>query len=509
MRPMPVVYLCNVVIIVFLALRPPVDHLIRKNKRLNMSDTVNKKRVFVVSANRSISILDDVRRDPGTDIVGVLVYEPWDYPEWSEARSGLKTWGWEQLAARRLVVDSLPLDVYETALKAILSDPRSFYLVERHYGVDWNSSSFNKTTMLEVLVWNSLVLLESQRPEVVFFTAAPHNPISWIFGRVAEFWGATTLLLTHSPFFHKKWLVCGLDAQAPVAVRPTYAESGSELAWETIQRNRRSYSLAIPSYSRAALKSAWRWRRELKYLVLTRPQNVLVKLKQAFNKWRLYQCYCALSVPVCFDQPYYVFFLHYQPEATTLPDGLAFAQQWLAISQLRMALPVGVQLVVKEHPGMFLRGMLRPSVRDRYFYDAIARLPNTVLADINQDSFDLIDHAEAVATITGTAGFQALARGKPVIVFGAAPYRHFPSVRQVGSVADLQAAVASVGKAGQVYGDDVFDRYSAWVEGLSFGVVGSGEDAWFTKEYYETCLKQGFAQLMSRQWCFDCPVFES
>lgn len=483
------------------------SHYRDKQGQFRMSDVGSKKRVFVVSANRSVSVLDEARRDPGTDIVGALVYEPWDYPEWSEAQTGLKTWGWEQIAARRLVAGGMPLDVYETALKAILSDGRVFYLFERHYGVGWNVSAFNETTMIEVLVWNSLVLLESVKPAIVFFTAAPHNPISWIFGRVAENWGATTLMINVSPFFHRKWLVCGLDDQAPVAVSPNYPEMGSELAWEAIRSNRRPYSLAIPSYSREALKNAWRWRRELKYLLLTRPKNILVKLKQAWNKWRLYQRYCTLSVPVRFDRPYYVFFLHFQPEATTLPYGLAFSQQWLAISRLRMALPKDVQLVVKEHPGMFLRGMLRPNVRDCYFYDSIAGLPNTVLADINQDSFDLMDHAEAVVTITGTAGFQAMCRGKPVIIFGAAPYNHFPSVRQVVSMADLNEAVAAVARGLPTYGDQVFDRYSAWVEGLSFGIAGSSEEAWFTKEYYETCLKQSLAQLLSRQWAFSCPEF--
>lgn len=468
----------------------------------------NKKRVFIVSANRNISVLDEVRRDPGTDVVGVLVYEPWDYPSWSEEQTGLKTWGWDQLAARRLVADGVPLEVYETALNAILSDERVFYLFERHYGVDWNISAFNEATMIEVLVWNSLALLESQKPEIVFFTSAPHNPISWIFGRVAEVWRATTLMINVSPFFHRKWLVCGLDAQAPVVVQPAYPVEASEVAWEAIRRNRRPYDRAIPSYTREALKSAWRWRREIKYLVLTRPRNIVVKLKQAWNKWCLYRRYCAISRPVCFDQPYYVFFLHYQPEASTLPYGLAFAQQWMAISRLRMVLPADIQLVVKDHPGMFLRGMLRPSVRDCYFYEAIAGLPNTVLVDINQDSFDLIDHAEAVVTITGTAGFQALARGKPVIVFGAAPYRHFPSVRKVASVADLKDAIAQVAQGLPEYDDQVFDRYSAWVEGLSFGIAGSGEDEWFTKAYYETCLKQSLAQLLSRRWAFDCPEFQ-
>ncbi|MCG9101355.1 hypothetical protein LH462_10170 [Laribacter hongkongensis] len=474
-----------------------------------MSENVGNKNVFIVSAGRSFSILDNLRRDPSTVIAGVLVYEPWDYPEWSGVNTGLTTWGWEQIAEKRLVADGIPLDIYEVALAAILSDERVFYLFERHYGVNWNVSTFNRTSMLEVLVWNALVLLEASQPEIIFFAGIPHNPVSWIFGRVAEVWGATALMLSHSPFFHRKWLVCGLDAQLPVAVQPNYADGGSDVAWEAIRSNRRPYSQAIPSYSREALNRAWRWRREVKYLLLTRPSNIVTKFKQAWNKWRLYRRYCALSVPVNFRQPYYVFFLHYQPEATTLPCGLAFAQQWLAISRLRMALPAHVQLVVKDHPGMFLRGMLRPSVRDCYFYDAIAGLPNTVLVDINQDSFDLMDHAEAVVTITGTAGFQALCRGKHVIVFGLAPYRHFPTVHQVFSVGDIRDAIAAVAEQSPRCDDDLLDRYSAWVEGLSFGIPGAGEEEWIAKakDYDETCLKQSLSQLISNQWSFDCPEF--
>jgi hypothetical protein len=463
-----------------------------------------KKKVFIVNANRSVSILGGLQSDPGTSIVGVLVYEPWDFPEWSAASTGLETWGWNQIATNRLTSSDVNLPLYEQALKEIMHDPRVFFLIERHFGVNWNMSVFNKTTMIELLVWNTLVILSTQRPDVVFATSPLHNPISWVFGKVAELWGVKVLTLNVAPFFHRRWLLEGLDEQSPVAVRPNFSDNASQIAVETIAKNRMSYAVGIPSYSRKALKGAWRWDREMKYLVLTRPQNAIAKVKQAINKWRLYRRYQELSRPVRLDKPYYMFFLHYQPEATTLPYGLEFSQQWLAISRLRMALPSEMALVVKEHPGMFVRGMLRPSVRDRQFYDAIAALPNTTIADIDQDSFELIDHASCVATITGTVGFQAVLRGRPVIVFGTAPYRHFPSVFHVANLNDLAAAIDSITKNNLAPDAKEVMRYAIWVEGISFGVEEIKQDGdWFSKQYDEQCLVQALSQLSSSGWGYE------
>lgn len=468
----------------------------------------NRKRIFIVTANRTKAILDGLLADAGTSIVGVLSYEPWDYPEWSAASTGLETWGWNQISTSRMQSASVDLRLYEKALRTVMHDERVVYLFERHFGVGWNQSAFNAATTIEMLVWNAMAILSSQRPDVVFFTAAPHNPISWVFGRVAEVWGGTTLMLNDSPFFHRKWLVRGLDEQAPVEVNPNFASSASEPALEILQKNRMPYALGIPSYSRDALKSAWRWDREIKYLVRTRPKNLAVKFKQAINKWALYKRYRELSCPVQFDKPYFVFFLHYQPEGTTLPYGLEFSQQWIAISRLRMALPQGTMLVVKEHPGMFLRGMLRPAVRNRQFYEAIAALPNTFLADINQDSFDLVDHSSCVVTITGTAGFQAIARGKPVIVFGTAPYRHFPGVFKVSGIEEIRKAIDRIDSSVLKFDDATIERYSIWVEGISFGVKGTTEENWFGKEYYERCLEQAFSQLSLAAWKWEVSSFQ-
>lgn len=467
-----------------------------------------KKKIFIVTANRSKTILDGLLADSGTLIVGILTYEPWDYPEWSAASTGLETFGWNQISTRRMQSEVVDLRLYEKALRAVIHDERVVYLFERHFGIGWNQSAFNEATTIEILVWNAMAILSDLQPDIVFFTAAPHNPISWVFGKVAEIWGGSTLMLNDAPFFHRKWLVCGLDEQAPVEVIPQFASCAGKPALEIVQKSRMPYALGIPSYSREALKNAWRWDREIKYLVRTRPKNIVTKFKQAINKWALYKRYRELSNPVRFDKPYYVFFLHYQPEGTTLPYGQEFSQQWLAISRLRMAMPYETTLVVKEHPGMFLRGMLRPGVRNRQFYDAIAALPNTVLANINQDSFDLVDHSSCVVTITGTAGFQAIARGKPVIVFGAAPYRHFPGVFKVSGTDDIQNAIAAIDKSVFKFDEGMMDRYSIWVEGISFGVDGTGEESWFSKEYYERCLEQAFSQLSASAWKYENSIFD-
>lgn len=46
----------------------------------------------------------------------------------------------------------------------------------------------------------------------------------------------------------------------------------------------------------------------------------------------------------------------------------------------------------------------------------------------SHSSFDLIDQAQAVATLTGTVGFEALCRGCVAIVLGDAAYRGYPGV---------------------------------------------------------------------------------
>lgn len=135
----------------------------------------------------------------------------------------------------------------------------------------------------------------------------------------------------------------------------------------------------------------------------------------------------------------FVYFpLHLQPEATTSPMGGVFTDQYLALETLVRALPRGWKVVVKENPAQ------RFAKRDYGFYEQLARTPQIHLIDRAVSTFELIERCEAVATITGTAGWEALFKGKPAIVFGHAFYRSAPGAIAVEEVESLAAALEAI-----------------------------------------------------------------
>ena len=105
-----------------------------------------------------------------------------------------------------------------------------------------------------------------------------------------------------------------------------------------------------------------------------------------------------------------------QPERSTLPEGGMYFNQFEAIAALRARLPVGVSILVKEHPSTFRR-LADPNYRNREFYKRIASLKNTFFVDFSESSYDLIDASSGVATITGKIAYEARSRQKNSVIF--------------------------------------------------------------------------------------------
>ena len=123
----------------------------------------------------------------------------------------------------------------------------------------------------------------------------------------------------------------------------------------------------------------------------------------------------------------YIYFpLHLQPEMTTDVLGEEYADQLLAIETLRNIIPDDLEIYVKENPKQ--TGLMRSDV----FFKRLEKIPNTRLLSRDTSSFELIKNAKAVATITGTAGWEALRIGKPVIVFGNIFWNHLPGAFHIG-----------------------------------------------------------------------------
>jgi Capsule polysaccharide biosynthesis protein len=124
----------------------------------------------------------------------------------------------------------------------------------------------------------------------------------------------------------------------------------------------------------------------------------------------------------------YVYFpLQLQPEMTTSAIGGHYLDQALAIERLSDILPNDVKIYVKENPkqGSYMRGQL--------FFYRLKRLGNVEFVPDFFDSHDLIDNSLFVAVVTGTAGWEAITRGKPALVFGNPWYGSMPGVVRYNS----------------------------------------------------------------------------
>ena len=133
--------------------------------------------------------------------------------------------------------------------------------------------------------------------------------------------------------------------------------------------------------------------------------------------------YDSLTKPFDASVPYIYVSFAGQPERTSNPQGGVFADQALVVQVLSDAVPEGWHVYVKEHPNQFNPSFLGHTCRNPEFYEDIAGLPNVSFVPIETVPFELMDRAKAVATVAGTSGWEAVNRGVPALIFGAAWYR--------------------------------------------------------------------------------------
>jgi hypothetical protein len=109
----------------------------------------------------------------------------------------------------------------------------------------------------------------------------------------------------------------------------------------------------------------------------------------------------------------YIYYpLHVNPEYSTNFQGTMWMNQAYTIEQLSKSVPVDWLIYVKEHPAMLIA-----RVRPDEFYRRIKRLPNVRMASVSIDSHDMIIGSQMVAIVTGTTGWEAILRSKPVLQF--------------------------------------------------------------------------------------------
>jgi len=188
----------------------------------------------------------------------------------------------------------------------------------------------------------------------------------------------------------------------------------------------------------------------LKMMIQTRRWS---KMGQAHQKE-----YKALQIQPDFQKKYVYIPLAFQPEMTTCPMGSVFDDQLLMIDIVAASLPDDWVVYVKEHlPQWYAHHTETHMYRYAGYYREIASKKNVYLIPAETHPYELIKNAQAVATVTGTTGWEAVLRSKPALVFGSIWYMYCEGVFRITNQHDCQVAFEKINQGYTVNQRRVFN----------------------------------------------------
>ena len=326
-------------------------------------------------------------------------------------------------------------------------------MMNKHF--DRTSVDERKQIYYTMLAYWSYVI-EKIQPEAVIFTTIPHSIYDFIVYSLAKEKGLPTIM------FEDTWVAgrliwftdykTGSDAFASALAH----NANSSVSAEKLTDDLRAYyesqtgvSQVKPLYMALLQEQDKTWnllRHRLRVAIQSIQNGTFFPLMLSFVHSRfqknLRDEYRAVTQSPNLEKPFVYFPLGFQPERTTSPQGGVFCDQILVAQTLAAALPKGWALYIKEHPSQWwLRSKTRYNcVRYEGYYRRLAAIPGARLVPIDMDSHQLIAACKTVATVTGTAGWEALFRLKKPLIFGYPWYVPTPLLHRVASVDDCIAA---------------------------------------------------------------------
>lgn len=331
----------------------------------------------------------------------------------SVAEAASATVNWHELHNLQIGSADLPMTVEQwDCLMAV----RAHYLQFN----DINSRRYYYVPGREAEIWNGFVLtfraiyrlLKEYRIGLVLHANIPHEGFDFVLHQTARYLGIPSVLCYQALIPNRFWLASTMPEFGCFSKNPVLFDkepSGYQLPeqWFYMKGSQRNAAYGFWQLVREVLKKPHR------------APPALVRYVYA----RQYRAAVAANTQARVPREKYVYFpLHLQPELTTAAQGGVFADQLLAVEALSAWVPEGCAIYLKENPKQ------TEKQRGPYFYQRLQTLPNVRLLGREESSAELIRNSVGVATITGTAGWEALFYGKPVLVFGAAWYREFPGV---------------------------------------------------------------------------------
>lgn len=141
-----------------------------------------------------------------------------------------------------------------------------------------------------------------------------------------------------------------------------------------------------------------------------------------------------LSLKDLESKKYFVYPLHFHPEAATLIQGRWFNDQKNIIEMISKALPADYLLIVKEHKVSIGR-------RPVSFYDEINKFHNVYFTSEKTEVYPLIQNSSGIVTISSSMGLEAVMLNKCVITFGDIHYNILSQVIKARNISEMKSYI--------------------------------------------------------------------
>jgi len=343
-------------------------------------------------------------------------------------------------------------------------DRHSFSLLERR-------------RFFRYLLSTARAIIKQYKIDVVISTSIPHRIHDYILYAVCKNEGIPFIMFQYVPFKSHSYIIDNIDS-IPSEIRNFNLNSESlELELKTeikakIEGLTSAADYIVPDYmikqniarsKRNGFTGKIKQLRELKNKLLYRStksakiklrnssirtqylsnwNNTIVYIKRERALQRLHKNYhlWVLNRPMR-ERPYVLVALHYQPEETTSPSGGIYTDQALIVELLHNALDPEIDIIIKEHKSQFNNFGTFKGERGRLpeDYRHIAGISERVrFVSENENPFKLIDSAIAIATVTGTIGYESALQGTPALFFGRAWFEGMPRTHRVTSAKELK-----------------------------------------------------------------------
>jgi hypothetical protein len=327
----------------------------------------------------------------------------------------------------------------------IAGDPATYLPVFDRYGPYEGGSIATMTRALHDFS-RAEQIIAKHRPDIVMFVNQPESGLEYMLYRIALHENIPIMLTRNGAFFHARIAatrydgpIIGEDGLPAPAIIPLHMAGGEGTLSTASQAEVDKVIHGTRTYKPGYLKYRPNFRKKLRRLRTEghpfRPEKLkkIADISQSgFVFKRLlksrYKRYCTPLDPAPVNGVSVFFPLHYQPELTTMPLGGRYVNQIHAVKALSDTLPEGSAIYVKEHTSMFSAGTrANTNFRPKDYYKWLASIPKVQLVGLDVPSRELQEMTDCTACITGTAGFEALLRGRKAIHFGTAAYANAPN----------------------------------------------------------------------------------